>query len=210
MKTTIFLLHAAAAISLVAASNGCGGPRGGTGGGSSSATSSNGTTGTGGSRVPAAQAAWSVTTDQPDGAACALPAGTDALGQVTASTMSALVADGMNGATISCSVLGNGPFEVDGAAASASAGLQITVPAISAGATQAAPAAGTISLLPSGSTSLYTGSCSFYFVPDTPEIVASGKVWVAFTCPGIGNSIAMSTCPVTESYALFEGCVSGP
>ncbi len=215
MKMTSSFLHVIAAISLLAVGDGCGGTSGGTGGGSTASTSSTGTGTTTTSPVPTAQAAWSVTTEQPDGSACPIAAGTQALGQVTASTKTMILTNGTGGAAVTCSVLGSGPFEVDATASDASIGLQISIPAITASATAAAPAPGTVSLNAVGASPdggplvLYTGSCSFYFVPSTPEAVTAGSVWVAFTCPGLTNTITMDTCPVTESYALFESCVSG-
>ena len=205
MKTTTLFLQVTAAISLLAAGGGCSGSGSGTGGGGGSTTSA----GTGTSTpLPTPDAAWSVTTEQPDGAACPLAAALS-LGTLTASVKTTTVAGGDGGAMISCSVLGSGPFEVDAAANNGTVGLEITIPAITATATAAAPAAGTVSLQGAAGGSLYTGSCSVYFVPSTSEAVSSAAVWVAFTCPGLTNSITMATCPVAESYALFENCVSG-
>jgi len=208
VKTTTFFLHAAAVLSLLTPTTvGCGGSGAGTGGGASTTTTS--ATGTTTNLVATPEAAFSVTTDQPDGSVCPLAAGTEALGALTASMKTTTVTGGDGGAMIECSVLGSGPFEVDAAANNGTLGLEISIPALTAGATAASPAAGTVSLQAATSGSLYTGSCSFYFVPSTPEAVSAGSVWVAFTCPALTNPVTMASCPVAESYVLFESCISG-
>ncbi len=163
---------------------------------------------------PPADAAWALTTTQPDASACLIAANADAFGQVTASAQTAVVANGAASgdggvATVTCSVQGTGPFDVQAAASNGAVGIEIGIPSLPATATAASPAAGTVSYKPSESADLYTGPCSFYFVTGTPESAAAGKVWVAFTCPGLTDSIKMSTCPLAESYAFFENCVGG-
>lgn len=212
MRTSTFLLHAAAAATLLAASAlGCGEDKSGSGGSGGLTTTTSSATGTTAPPVPTPDAAFSVNTEQPDGLTCPVTAGAATLGLVTASMRTMTVNGGDGGAGIVCSVLGSSSFEVDASANAGAIGVQISIPAITSAATAASPAAGTVSLAvpTAGNVTELTGSCSFYFVPSTPEAVTAGEVWVAFTCPGLTNPVTMDTCAVTESYALFENCVSG-
>ena len=89
-----------------------------------------------------------------------------------------------------------------------SEGIQISIPKIDSSATKMAPAPGTASFSSKNSGGAYrsdTGSpCAFYFAPGTSEGVASGKIWVSFSCPVV--VAGMSTCELAESFAIFENC----
>jgi hypothetical protein len=157
---------------------------------------------------PTPQAAYFVNFSDP-GATCPQNSHQSELGVVDAKTRTGLVVDGTNDTQVRCTVSGSGSFAVDARATRADS-LTISIPSISASATQAAPATGKV-----GYSSAETAGnqyapptdmpCQFYFQPGTPQSVAAGKLWVTFQCPQVidGNG---NQCRITESVALFENC----
>jgi hypothetical protein len=169
------------------------------------------------SPVPATpDGAWTVNmTNQ--GGTCMVSNSTRSIGTVTAVDPEKRITDGemLTGgpAALTCSVsgTGTGPFSVDASLAQGADTLQIVIAAISAGATKTAPATGSVGYESDATVEEYQSpSCSFYFVDGTQEGVAAGKIWAAFTCAGITNGQSGSTCPVLESYVLFENCDQTP
>jgi hypothetical protein len=169
------------------------------------------------SAVPATpDGAWTVNmTNQ--GGTCMVSNSTRSIGTITAVDIEKRITDGEaltgGAASLSCSVsgTGTGPFSVDSSLAQGADTLQIVIPSISAGATKTAPATGSVGYESDATVALYSSpSCSFYFVDGTQEGVASGKIWAAFTCAGILDGQSNSTCPVLESYVLFENCLTTP
>ena len=143
---------------------------------------------------------------------CMVAQHTASLGKVGASDRASVsvVVDGTDSAQIQCSVTGDKTFEVHGQAQRKGIGLNITIPKLTAGATEQSPAAGTVSFVSDKTVQAYVSNpqnpCQFYFTPDSDEGVSAGKVWVAFKCPDVG--ITMSTCQISQGYAIFENCVS--
>jgi hypothetical protein len=159
------------------------------------------------SPVPATpDGAWEVNLSSAGGA-CDIMVNTTSVGEVNDGAISQRITDGVGGADISCTVAGTGPFDVDALASQNGDTLQINVAALAAGTTKAAPVLGTISYESAATAVPFTGTCNFYFA-NPAESVAAGKVWVAFACPEIGDAESGTMCPVTESYALFENCLT--
>jgi hypothetical protein len=144
-----------------------------------------------------------------NGGACTITSQVADVGSVTATTKDrVLVAGDDAGADISCQVSGTNSFDVQASATVAGQGIQISIPKIDSSATQMAPAAGTVIFAASMTGGAYSTPsatpCAFYFKQGTGEGVASGKIWVAFSCPTVVNG--MSTCAISESFAIFENC----
>ena len=156
-----------------------------------------------------AQGAWSVNFVAPD-ANCAVDAHDAQMGDVTANTKTEVLADGADGANITCSVVGTQSFEVSAMAIQGNNLLQLTIDAITADATAANPATGTVVFSDATTVATYLtlpdSPCNFYFEPDTDEGVASGTIWVSFTCAAI--SADTSTCGIQQGYAILENCSS--
>jgi hypothetical protein len=140
------------------------------------------------------------------------------LGEVTGSNIVLRVIDGQtapqeDGAIgrVSCSVTGTSTFSVTGTVAAdtmPNKSLTIEIPAITASATAANPAVGSVIFqLLATSGEAYEGSaCNFYFTPNTMEGVREGRIWGAFTCPSVVNPQAGSACVLTESFFVLENC----
>jgi hypothetical protein len=144
-----------------------------------------------------------------NGGACQITSQVADVGSVTATTKDRVVVAGDDaGADISCQVTGTSSFAVNGSATIAGQGIQISIPKIDSSATKMAPAAGSVVFATGQTGGAYSTPsatpCAFYFKQGTGEGVASGKIWVAFTCPTVVNG--MSTCELTESFAIFENC----
>jgi hypothetical protein len=88
--------------------------------------------------------------------------------------------------------------------------LTLAIGSISASATLDAPATGAVAYTSdrTGGDQVVSDSadpCIFYFIPDSGEGVAAGKIWVAFECPKM--LIDTSTgCGIRQGYAIFENC----
>lgn len=152
--------------------------------------------------------AWFVSTIQDDPTACHIAAHNDQVGDVNASERLAVETDGLKGAQISCTVSGSGTYSVNALATKDGSTLNIVIPKITAKATQDSPAAGAVTYQSPKTVATYSGSCNFYFTPNTPETVAEGKIWVSFSCDGLVAGESMSTCPVKQGYAIFESCLT--
>lgn len=159
---------------------------------------------------PTPRGAWSVSFVQKSAVDCKQAGHNTLVGSVTSNTKTAVVTDGTNGAHVSCTVsdLGNGNFSVSAQESQADKFLNIVISSIAATATETAPAPGGIGYASANTVKTYTTDdmtpCNFYFVPNSGEGVAAGKVWVAFKCPAIVAD--GSTCEIQQGYAIFENC----
>jgi hypothetical protein len=159
---------------------------------------------------PSPQGAYLVTFTRPAG--CSISGHNAKVGDVTASQRNAVVVDATDGATVTCSVTGAGPFNVSGQIMKGADSLQIAIDSLPTSATKANPAKGSVSFASPNTVKAYVADgskapCDFYFA-DPKESVASGKVWVAFSCPTViaGGSLMPDTCSLLESYILLENC----
>jgi hypothetical protein len=156
--------------------------------------------------------AWFVSTSQLDATKCHMAQHNSTFGQVDDAHRIAVETDGVKGAHVSCTVsgTGNGPYAVQVLAQNDMVTLQLSINAISTTATEASPAKGGVAYLDLDKTKVqYAGTdCNFYFATKA-ETVATGKIWVAFTCDSIVNGDTMSDCTLTQGYALFENCLTG-
>jgi hypothetical protein len=161
---------------------------------------------------PTPQGAWSVQLVNNDAAACKIIGHAAELGSVTSGSKDNVLVSGAlvsgDPVDISCQVTGTSSFEVTGLARLSGQGLQITIPKIDSSATKEAPAKGAVSFNSLKTAGAYSSSeatpCDFFFAPGTGEGVASGRIWVAFSCPKVDD--AMSTCSLAESFVIFENC----
>jgi hypothetical protein len=157
---------------------------------------------------PTPQGAWNVTLVH-NSSACLIIGHAAQLGSVSATGKDkVLVSGGAEGADISCQVTGTSSFSVTALATLDGQGVQITIPKIDSSATKDAPVPGSVSFSSTDTVDAYSSSemtpCNFYFVPDTGEGVASGRIWVAFSCSKVDKDT--STCALAESFAIFENC----
>ena len=158
---------------------------------------------------PIAQGAWSVSLIQPD-SNCMIAPHNGSVGSVSANTKEKLIVNAVDGAEIVCSVIasGNNTFSVNAKAVYNGAALYFLIDAITPAARQATPAAGRASFVTQKTVNAYQSPtdtpCNFYFIPNTPQGVAAGKIWVAFDCPKV--EAEMSICGLDAGYAIFENC----
>lgn len=143
------------------------------------------------------------------GADCHIMGHTTKVGSVTAGTRdNVLVSGGIEGANVTCQVTGTSSFAVTGKVTLDGEGVTISIPKIDSSATKMAPAPGTASFGSQETGGTYSSPketpCNFYFTQNTGEGVASGRIWVAFTCDTVIQE--QSTCSLSESFAIFENC----
>ncbi len=215
MQTRVVLLWA-----LAAAGSGCGGgaafdqepvARSGAGGSSSSAAAATAaSSGFGGSGGGGGEPSGAYLVHFVGGAGCNVQSHQGTLGSVTAATHGAVVANGTDGAQVTCSVAGTGPFKVSASITQGDNALSIEVGSLPATATKKDPATGGATFASSTTTgktfsvaSTDPNACTFYFI--APESIAPGKVWLAFACTSLSND-TQDTCQAYESYVLLENC----
>jgi hypothetical protein len=162
--------------------------------------------------VGSAHAAWRVDTTSAGQPSCPIGDTTKMVGNISDTAVQASVWTVPDGSSVMCSVLpldGGGAFVVDGTATLGVDMLQIHVPSMTATATAASPAIGSV-LYQSDATVVpfRSDACHFYFENSTQGI-AVDHVWVAFDCPAIEDSPSMSVCTLSKGLADFEGCSSG-
>ncbi|MEP7126050.1 MAG: hypothetical protein ABJE95_34275 [Byssovorax sp.] len=141
-----------------------------------------------------------------NGGACTITSQEVALGSVSASGKDRiLVSGGPESAEVTCQVSGMSSFNVTASISVSGEGIQISIPSIASSATKMAPAMGSVVFASKESGDAYSSSkCAFYFTQGTSQGVASGKIWVSFSCPTVVGG--MSTCEISESFAIFENC----
>jgi hypothetical protein len=144
-----------------------------------------------------------------NGGACTITSQTVDIGSVTATAKDRiLVAGGPEGAEVACQVTGTSSFNVTASVSVSGEGIQISIPAIDSSATKMAPATGSVVFAGKETGGAYSSEsatpCAFYFTQGTSQGVGSGKIWVAFSCPTVVGG--MSTCEISESFAIFENC----
>jgi len=158
--------------------------------------------------------AFFLATTQPDPIACKHVGHTTQVGVVDSTQRGSVVIDGTDGIIVNCtveSVAGNmaAPYNVHAtinASAKSGNSLEFLIPSISSSAKRDAPAAGSVSFAdPKTAGNAYQGNCNFYF-EHTNQIVDDGRIWVSFDCPALVSG--MSTCPVTQGYAILENCLT--
>lgn len=159
---------------------------------------------------PTPQGAWNARLV--GGTGCQVVGHSAQVGSVSSASKDSVLVDGalvaQDAVEVSCQVTGTSSFTVSGVARLAGDGLQIDIPKIDSSATKEAPAKGTVSFGSTKTANAYTSTsespCDFYFLPNTGEGVASGRIWVAFSCPKVVDK--MSTCSMGESFVIFENC----
>lgn len=148
---------------------------------------------------------------------CNIMGHTTQIGDVTDTQRTTVVPDGTDGTTVTCTVSGAGPFAVTGHLQHGADSLQIRVD-LPTDASKATPAKGGVGFLSTTTGNSFVASstpadpvknppCNFYFA-NSKESVASGKVWVAFSCDTVTEqgSADPSTCGIDESYVILENC----
>lgn len=158
--------------------------------------------------APIPAGGWTVSFSR-TGASCNVPTHNQVLGEVSQDGKTKLVSDGINNATVSCSVTPkSGGFAVQGSALQNGSNLQISIATIDAKATADKPAKGTVGYISSTTGDPFKSTsespCDFFFVPDTDEGIGAGKIWVAFRCPVV--TADMASCAINQSYVKFENC----
>ena len=144
-----------------------------------------------------------------NGGECIITTQEVSLGSVTATSKDkVLVAGGVEKAEVSCQVTGTSSFAVSASVSVGGEGIQISIPKIDSSATKMAPAPGSAVFASKDTAGAYSSEsdtpCAFYFTQGTSQGVASGKIWVTFSCPKVVGG--MSTCAIDESFAIFENC----
>lgn len=181
--------------SIVACGDGDTGGDGGSGG--------QGTGGGGASGPP--KGAWSLFFE--DGPTCKPGAENQAVGTVSASSLTELLTDGESGASIACTVAKTASgFEVSASASKTSRSFSFVIGSLPATATEGSPATGTASFTsPNTAATFSAADCVFYFLPQTPQGVEEGEVFLTFECPTIAAA-PDNVCRIPIGYAAFEGC----
>ena len=168
----------------------------------------------GGSSSPP-QAAWSVQMVQSDPQTCNVADNLRQVGSVSGMMIGHTVVDqmvdaNMNTISVQCTVSGSGPFAVQASAAEGADNLQISINSISASATMASPAVGSVAYESDATADVpFQGSCNFYFDGQTmgsAPPIAAGRIWVEFQCAALQAQMFM--CPIQQGYAVFEDCLT--
>ncbi len=146
------------------------------------------------------------------GASCTIRGHRAYLGEVNEIEKTRVVADGESSAKVSCSVSGSGTFSVYANARNAQTAQEVTIniAAITPGATEDAPATGSVAFNSAESSGKVFVSdpkdpCRFWFEPDSDQGVDAGKIWVAFYCPTM-KSDQNSGCRIVNGIAAFDSC----
>ncbi|MDI1447021.1 hypothetical protein [Polyangium sp. 6x1] len=140
------------------------------------------------------------------GADCSIASHRSEAGAITDTKKTTVLIDGVEGASVSCSVSGAGPFNVSAKISLGSDGINLSIPAINVGATEMSPAAGSFAFWSdrTAGDAFSSAKCNFYFKEGTGEGVAGGKLWVSFECPEVVES--QSKCGISESHVILENC----
>lgn len=159
--------------------------------------------------LPPSDGAWRASFQSPT-AKCTIASHNAMVGDVGENTRTSVVSDGVDGATLSCTVAKTADgYSVQASASRKGNTLSIAVASLDPGATEANPSKGRVAFTSVTSQKSYYGDaehpCDFYFAPNTKQSVASGKVWVTFSCPTLIGENDVE-CAMGRSYALFENC----
>lgn len=162
--------------------------------------------GCGSSDPPIGQGAWLASVGFVPGT-CSLSGHNGSVGEVSASTKTEVVTDGVDGASVTCSVTGSSEFSVEGDVSRGANRLRVEVSGLSSAATIDAPVKGSVSIQTPNTVNEYSSSsCNFYFESEKQE-VAAGRAWVSFECPAIQHLSTRSTCKITHGVILLENCL---
>jgi hypothetical protein len=149
-------------------------------------------------------AAYELSFSQGTSGSCEVLEHSSSAGLVTASATGEVVVDGQGGASVACSVTGQGPFAVSGTVMYDAASVVLSVPSIDATATMAAPAQGTVSYGGPDTEGVPFSSASCAFWLEGPESIAAGKAWLSFACPAVTHG--ENTCAIDSGVVLLENC----
>ncbi|MRG98124.1 hypothetical protein [Polyangium spumosum] len=154
---------------------------------------------------PTPQGAFSVQFSD-TGVDCSIASHRSEAGDIDASKRTTVLVDGVEGASVTCSVSGTGPFDVSAKIFFGSDGINLSIPAINVGATEMSPATGALSFFSdrTAGDAFSSSQCNFYFKEGTGQGVAAGKLWVSFACPEVVES--QNKCGITESHVIIENC----
>ena len=153
--------------------------------------------------------AFWLNTSQPDATTCKIVGQVAQVGQIDAQEKPTTITDGANGASVTCTILGQAsPFNVHGVINdNAGSFLEIDVNPITPSASDTSPALGTVTFSASWTSgNPYSGQCKFYFEKGSRETVDVGRIWVSFQCDALTSQ--QSTCPLRQGYAIFENCLT--
>jgi len=163
---------------------------------------------------PASEGAFSLVFQQPNPSACHIALHNIGIGKATEAEVKDLAKDTVGGAQIYCSVVDNGgAFDLFGVMTLGVTHLDFQVGNVTAAATDADPAVGTLSYS-SGDTAGATYSsapgngCHFYFNAAEKKELAAGKVWMSFGCPEVQDPAHNSTsCAIADhSTIAMQNC----
>lgn len=146
-------------------------------------------------------------------ATCNLMAHNSGVGQVSQDGSTTLVTDGIDNASVTCTVKpgASGTFDVQAAASKNGSSLGMAVKGLGKSATKDAPVQGTINYASPTTANIFTSPqdtpCDFYFLDATKESIAAGAVWVAFDCKKIADT--NNVCALS-GYAKFQNCDGVP
>jgi hypothetical protein len=162
--------------------------------------------------APIPAGGWSAAFQHTSGT-CNINAHNAGVGQVSSDGKTVLVTDGIDDASVVCSVTpaSGGTFNVQASATKNGQNVSISIKGMSKTATATAPVQGTVAYVSPTTADNFTSPgdapCNFYFVDGTKETIAAGNIWVAFECPKIADT--NNVCALT-GYAKFENCDGTP
>ncbi len=162
--------------------------------------------------VPATpDAAWVVNMSK-GGPACPLLSSTRSLGELDGASIEEFVIDGqavagLGDASITCTVAATanaGEFSVNGRASAGPDALQISIPRMPSADAGDDPVFGSVAYVSDATAAVFQSTACTFF--QAAQSVGAGKVWVTFVCAGVIDAATQSTCPIAESFAMFENC----
>jgi hypothetical protein len=159
--------------------------------------------------APLPEGGWSLTFAHGTSPTCDISTHNGAVGTVIASGTTKLVTDGVDGASVQCSVTAaSGGFKVANAYVySKGSSVRITIDNITKDATQDAPATGSVAYVSSQTQNIFQSTaakpCNFYFL-DPAEGVSAGNLWVAFSCEDVAYET--QDCAINSGYIKVINC----
>lgn len=156
---------------------------------------------------PTPRGAYSVSFSD-TGVDCNIAQHNAAVGEVTDTERKVVVTNGLEDASVSCSVTGSGPFAVEGEIQLGGDFLQISIAQIKfPDATKDNPVKGQVGFQSIKTQGVFSSSeCDFWFFDSgsNGQGVAAGKAWVSFRCAAVKDD--MNTCGIANGFVILENC----
>jgi hypothetical protein len=146
------------------------------------------------------------------GAMCNIQPHNGDVGTVTATNPSGVATDGVDNASITCTVAGMTTFSVDATASHLGNVLHVNIASISKKNDENNPAKGSASFVyPNTSGNSYSNPsnkpCTFWFDSTSPhQTVDAGQIWAEFACEEVDQGL--NKCALTSGVLVFQHCAT--